>query len=328
MSWIGIHPKLGIAQAKRDTVMDGRNFDDLTRRLAKGTNRRSLLKGLIGGGAAMVAAKGSGALAQRGPAEKVNVCHYDDELGYRVVLNINGNALDAHVNHGDWQVYDDTVCCPDSDCQPEGWENGYCDQGICECVKNECNGACGTDVPDGCGGFLDCGPCCVPIDDQCDPENDTCCDGGVCINAAGGTGGTGPKYCREFCLVNGVACDPDDAEACCSGYCWEDSRGVRCQGFPEPPPACVEDSPCTSDLGCCDDRICVRTGGGAGTTANPGECRDYCVVNGRDIDAEACTADTPTVVGVPTVGSSSLCCSGRCGKRLHPTSGAVITSCG
>src|SRR5688572_16965584 len=34
--------------------MDGRNFDDLTKKLARAASRRSFFKGLIGGGAAVV----------------------------------------------------------------------------------------------------------------------------------------------------------------------------------------------------------------------------------------------------------------------------------
>jgi hypothetical protein len=43
--------------------MDGRGFDDLVRRLATGRSRRSVLRGMIGGGAALVAARAGTTLA-------------------------------------------------------------------------------------------------------------------------------------------------------------------------------------------------------------------------------------------------------------------------
>src|SRR5680860_1549522 len=39
----------------RTTIMDGRGFDELTKKLAKGASRRSLLKGLLGGAGAVAA---------------------------------------------------------------------------------------------------------------------------------------------------------------------------------------------------------------------------------------------------------------------------------
>jgi hypothetical protein len=171
---------LGIAQAKRDTVMDGRNFDDLTRRLAKGTNRRSLLKGLIGGGAAMVAAKGGSALAQ---PSKEDVCHYDDETGEFSRLNVSSSAVSGHLGHGDFLP---RPCCVNADCL-EGY---YCDQ---EVDNTATVGTCVVEASDPCNGV-------------CDPD-----DGEICclVNA------NDEEY--ECKIGSGEPCRNN--QSCCSGIC-------------------------------------------------------------------------------------------------------------
>ena len=38
----------------------------------------------------------------RGPAAKVDICHWDEDAGAFHIININGNAVDKHIaNHGD-----------------------------------------------------------------------------------------------------------------------------------------------------------------------------------------------------------------------------------
>ena len=40
------------------------------------------------------------------PKSKVNVCHYDADADTWKTININGNALEAHLNHGDVSLVD------------------------------------------------------------------------------------------------------------------------------------------------------------------------------------------------------------------------------
>jgi hypothetical protein len=80
--------------------MDGRGFDSLTRRFATGLTRRSVVRGIVGAGAA-VAATRMVVPAGAAPQKKVDICHYDADTGLYHRINVNGNALDAHLAHGD-----------------------------------------------------------------------------------------------------------------------------------------------------------------------------------------------------------------------------------
>lgn len=73
------------------------SFDALSRTLATGTSRRSLLRGLAGAAVA-------GMLVDRHvaaqPQPKVGICHRNGEGQYRY-QEVNGNAVPAHEAHGD-----------------------------------------------------------------------------------------------------------------------------------------------------------------------------------------------------------------------------------
>ena len=66
--------------------MDARGFDDLTRRVARAASRRSLLRGLIGGAAAIVTTKAGTSLAQ---PDKVSICHWDEEEQGYALLSVS-----------------------------------------------------------------------------------------------------------------------------------------------------------------------------------------------------------------------------------------------
>src|SRR5262245_49840848 len=92
--------------------MDGRNFDDFARNLATGRSRRSVLRGLIGGGAALAGLKATGISA----ANKTTICHFPpDNPANLQIISVSNNSLPSHFAHGD-MVYGD--CCFDSDCAP------------------------------------------------------------------------------------------------------------------------------------------------------------------------------------------------------------------
>ena len=87
----------------------------------------------------------------------------------------------------------DLSSCVVPDCQPL----------TCKDVGDEC----GTHS-DGCGGSIDCGECCVDIDEPCDVDED-CCDDLWCNPDSG--------LCTDDCLSVGQTCASDDQ--CCSGSC-------------------------------------------------------------------------------------------------------------
>jgi hypothetical protein len=46
------------------------------------------------------------------PEEKVTVCHLSEEEGTYEAIEVSGNALDAHLAHGDFIVTETTPCPP------------------------------------------------------------------------------------------------------------------------------------------------------------------------------------------------------------------------
>jgi hypothetical protein len=46
------------------------------------------------------------------PEDKVTVCHLSEEEGTYEAIEVSGNALDAHLAHGDFIVVDETTPCP------------------------------------------------------------------------------------------------------------------------------------------------------------------------------------------------------------------------
>ena len=73
---------------------------------------------------------GSTAMAKN---NKVDVCHQQGNGGYHII-NVNENALDAHLGHGDWLV-EDEVCDDgiDNDCDGDVDE----DCAVCPCFTRD-----------------------------------------------------------------------------------------------------------------------------------------------------------------------------------------------
>jgi hypothetical protein len=290
--------------------MDGRVFDELTRNVARATTRRTLLRGLIGGGAAIVAAKVGTTVAQ--PAPKVDVCHWDEDLGEYVWINISENAwVNGHDGRHENDYLKGEGCCTASECDDgiactvdtcEGGvcvhtpDNDYCDDGIA-CTEDRCRpSAPNADPVTGCAH--------APNNAYCDDENE-CTNDRCAPNRPGANAETG------------CANEPRTDELC------DDGEGT-CNELGVCVPNCVEPATCTADSQCCDtdvDRICVRTGGGPGTVANPGACRDFCVVNGGAIGTEQCDAPIPTTSPTTGTAPAGLCCNSanRCSRLLNGT---------
>jgi hypothetical protein len=112
--------------------MESRRFDDLSRVMAGGVSRRTVLRGVFGGALTAVGL-GSGAAAR---PNTVDICHRTGNGTYHKI-SINRNALDAHLAHGD-----------DGNA---GWAEGFVfNQGNCECEQaNACAGkSIGTSCAD------------------------------------------------------------------------------------------------------------------------------------------------------------------------------------
>lgn len=78
--------------------MDSKRFDGIAKSLATGKSRRSIVGGMFGGALALTRLSRAGAA----PASKMDICHYDEETGLFHLINVSGNAIDAHMAHGDF----------------------------------------------------------------------------------------------------------------------------------------------------------------------------------------------------------------------------------
>lgn len=85
--------------------MDGTKFDSLAKELARGISRRSMLKGLIGGGAAAVATTAGANLAIAQSDRLVTICHQtSSETRDRFEIQVAQQAVEQHLrkNPGDY----------------------------------------------------------------------------------------------------------------------------------------------------------------------------------------------------------------------------------
>lgn len=166
--------------------MDTRKFDDLTRSLAVGRSRRSMLKGLVGGavGTIVVTNRPSyGVFAQ-------NACSADSECADGEICCVGTcRAIQCCIDEVD----------PNARC-PAGTScfEGYCDPGLLGCESDdEC-----------AGDEICCGEVCVALQcciDDTDP-NARCPEGTTCFEG----------YCNTPCEIRGC----DDGFCCCDdGTC-------------------------------------------------------------------------------------------------------------
>jgi hypothetical protein len=124
--------------------MHTQRFDDLTRSLASGSSRRTLVRGMLGGAVAVVGLRAGSTVAA--PADKITICHLEDDGSYHAIT-ISKHAFADHEAHGD---LGGPFAC--------GSDPGYAlDTESCTCVP-VCN-----HVMDSCGHF-DNGRCEVNAD--------------------------------------------------------------------------------------------------------------------------------------------------------------------
>jgi hypothetical protein len=139
--------------------MDGKGFDELTRRLAMQRSRRSVLRGIVGGSAALVATRAGAGLAA--PEGKAEICHLGDD-GLFHLISVAQSALPAHEAHGDGYLGSDGHCsaCGDS-CSGYETCGGGVAAGQCGCTPTFTSESCDGDIcgefEDGCGSYVTCG---------------------------------------------------------------------------------------------------------------------------------------------------------------------------
>jgi hypothetical protein len=125
--------------------MDGREFDALTRRLAEPGTRRSVLKGILGGAAAVAATGAGAALAKPDPEKQVTICHDNNGAGDYSEMRLSPQSAANHLRKhpGDYEgpcvcveelyacVPGVTRCCGTNICERQAFcitetEGGFC----------------------------------------------------------------------------------------------------------------------------------------------------------------------------------------------------------
>lgn len=273
--------------------MESQAFDDLTRKLATGISRRSVLKGMFGTTAAILA--GTRAGSTLAGASKTGVCHYTGSgTNPWQYIDIADAAVQTHLDHGD-------------DLYELGTSIKHC--GVCgntcvdapangspACIEGRCDFTCNAGYePDGNGA-------CVPIE-SCDQ---TCVDPHV-LNSEACECACSIESCVEPHVLDGCAC-VCDVDSCPEGSTLNPDTcncdpDTTCEA-PETKAKCEEiggiwnDSDCTCAEGCDPDGLgkaaCDKNGG----TWNPEDCSctgacppkgaSKCEETGGTWDAETC----------------------------------------
>jgi|GEM_PF-6836482 len=147
--------------------------------------------------------------------------------------------------------------------------SGYqaCGSGCCPNGRSCCNGICCTNGESCNGGDGACGgAACLATNEGCDEGDDRCCgeDGEVCSASAGCAGSGEARCCRpqsstcssdcDCCLPNrcvaGICCPGAGSQCQTSGDC---CSGLACVGNVCTQNCLPTDTPCSSNVQCCQD---------------------------------------------------------------------------
>ena len=316
--------------------MDGKRFDALTRSMAQGRSRRALLRGLIGGGAAVVATKAGSALAA--PKAKVDICHVTGN-GNSHLISVSANAIPAHEAHGDGYLGSTEHCsacgdacasgrgCCDGQCTDLGTDtdcatcgdvcnqfpNSFCDGTACTCSAETCESLgvdCGS-ADDGCGKTLDCGPCEILCSNQQDCPDPECywCKGprdengkGVCAPLAAGIwpcdGATGCCDGLGTCNTDSGVCTSCTSNPQCTYLDDECNQGI-CDGGTCTTEPKFDDTVCSGGV-CCSGACQATCGCAPGYAPNDGgECLE-CPVGTYSSTGASCDPCQPGTFGAET----------------------------
>jgi hypothetical protein len=222
--------------------MDGTRFDELTRMIGSGLNRRQVLRGLVGGAGALAV---TGATRQFASAQ---LCAVREDC-----VNVQ-------------QPTCPTLCPEGSQPGNNRGLTGTCCTGNGTCCSNICsNGVCVDELPicvDVVGGDCSELPCCDGL--ACSVEDDTCVEqecqtvGEICEvdeNCCDGLICGGGLCVIEACLEEGADCAPGE---CCDGLVCFEGLCLPCSGGNEF---------CETSDDCCGVLICVDS-----YCAEPDDC--------------------------------------------------------
>ena len=207
--------------------MDSERFDQLTRTLASGQSRRSLLKGLTGTAVAgLLAAAGVHDAAAR---SRVGICHLTDDGTYKYIT-VDQSAVPAHEAHGDvvTDLTDVANCgtCGNA-CSAPANASATCGGNGCGFVCNE-----GYEVTETGGACQPIGPCPTGYELV---GNDGCfqivagLDNSLCTNTCSVYGSV-PGSGNFLCGTKVASFDPCASDLDCGAeqFCFPHRRGNYC----------------------------------------------------------------------------------------------------
>ena len=182
--------------------MEDQRFDSWTRALARPGSRRRLVRGVLGGGALLTAARRglSDAAAHHGSSGPGDPCRSNDQCvaaDAPMVCDWNGygNGLSCCTYEGS-NCGDDSWCCGSNLCI-----GGRCTSQAARCTGDGCACSQGMNDPDPCDPGL---VCCLNTDTS-----------GTCLPQYTCTGyGLPGDDCPQYCLQG-----PTQCPGCISGYC-------------------------------------------------------------------------------------------------------------
>ena len=263
--------------------MDGKNFDVLVRSLGAGRSRRSVLKGLVAGGALVAAGRAGSTLAKKPDA--YDLCHVDKK-GRVSQISVKDKKVQEHLDEGDTFLGSDTDC---SACGVACGPNETCIDFTCVGGPVSCDWG---SAPDGNGVCALCAPGSASSDGQ---SCELCAVGMYAANPGqyfcdscpfgqGTDGNTGATSCSY--PNGGFICEStDQCQQACPGSAFEDF--CYCStiwGSGEPVcyrsgNGCADaDAYCDSSADCPGDQVCLDMTGGCGgcNTGGRGICNSIC----------------------------------------------------
>jgi hypothetical protein len=207
--------------------VDDKRFDGLTRAIARGASRRSVLKGLLGlGGAAITGTIAANGTDARTAGTRVSIppppppeCPSGTGKCADGSCCPYGRCYDGHCCPYDGTEWCGTVCCGEGQCTTSG--------GCCEPPDVPCGSIC---CPSGtCTRLGNTDQCCIEgavCGLECCATEDQCCDRECCPDSAaclariyGETAGIGEERCCDIDQI----CEGQ----CCDGACYHPAVTVN-----------------------------------------------------------------------------------------------------